>query len=121
MSTAKPKNPNRGYLAPNKKNHDRQPDWRGKASVNGQDFLVSGWEKDVTNDKGETARIISFEFTDPNSLPARPAAGAPASSGSAPASSPAASPAAAPASQQGGGQQAGGGAFDDIFSGSGAF
>ena len=114
MSTPnpKPKNPNRGYLAPNKKANERQPDWRGKVTVEGKEFLASGWFKDVTNQQGETARIISMEFTDPATLPARPAQADQSSGAPAAQQRPANTPAAAPAAD------AGSGNFDDIFGGS---
>ena len=115
MSQAqRPRNPNRGYLAPNEKGKPSHPDWRGKLHVDGKDYLVSGWFKDVTNNNGQTAQIISFELTAPASLPQRP----PAQGQAAP---------AAPSQAQSSPQQApassgkGGAAFDDIFEGSGSF
>lgn len=38
-------NPSVGYLYPNDKKTERSPDWRGKVSVNGKDFYMSGWNK----------------------------------------------------------------------------
>ncbi len=36
---------NRGYLFPNEKKGDKSPDYRGKLTVHGVDFYVSGWKK----------------------------------------------------------------------------
>ena len=47
-----------------KKTNDRQPFMRGQAMVNGQELLMSAWEKD--------GKIISIAFTDPKTLPPRP-------------------------------------------------
>lgn len=37
--------PNVGYLFPNEKKNDKSPDWRGKLTVDGKEFWVSGWNK----------------------------------------------------------------------------
>lgn len=113
----KPKNSNRGYIAPNQKSNERQPDWRGKTTLDGKLWLVSGWFKNVTNDKGQTAQIVSLEYTDPDTLPPKPnqGSGQPYQAPSAP-STP--SSAAAPSGQQAGPAGDGGaGVFDDIFGG----
>lgn len=76
---------NQGYLFPNKKAHDRQPDFRGRVNVNGEEFLLSGW---IRPKDGE--EMISISVTDPSTLPPRPGQGgkegrsAPASQGSQP-------------------------------------
>lgn len=58
--------PNQGYLFPNKKAHDRQPDFRGRVNVNGTEYLLSGW---VRPKDGE--EMISLSVTDPATLPPR--------------------------------------------------
>ena len=55
-----------GYLFPNNKTNPKQPDWRGKATINGKEMLVSGWNRDTPD-----GQMISFSFTDPASLPPR--------------------------------------------------
>lgn len=57
---------NQGYLYPNEKSNDRQPDYRGKLNVDGKEWLVSGWIRDKDGEK-----MISISLTDPASLPAR--------------------------------------------------
>lgn len=57
---------NQGYLFPNKKAHDRQPDYRGRVNVEGKEFLVSGW---IRPKDGEN--MISLSLTDPATLPPR--------------------------------------------------
>jgi hypothetical protein len=112
----RPKNQNRGYLAPNKKGRDTHPDWRGRLTIEGKEYLLSGWFKDVTKD-GQTVQIISFEATDPATLPPRPAYPAAAAPGtpapSAPTPPPSSvAPSPTPASST---PEPGGGVFDDIF------
>lgn len=90
---------NKGYLFPNKKAHDAQPDFRGKLTVDGKEWLVSGWEREKDGE-----RMISLAVTDPSALPPRKAP--PSGQGAAPA------PASAPApAAQGGGL---GSIFDDL-------
>lgn len=55
---------NQGYLFPNNKTNDRQPDYRGKLSVEGKEFLVSGWLREKDGEK-----MISLSLTDPATLP----------------------------------------------------
>lgn len=114
----KPKNSNRGYIAPNQKSNDRQPDWRGKATLDGKLWLVSGWFKNVTDNKGQTAQIVSLEYTDPDTLPPKPDQGS-GQTYQAQSSSGAPSNSAAPSGQQTGsaGGDGGAGVFDDIFGG----
>lgn len=57
---------NQGYLYPNKRTSDKQPDYRGKLNVNGSDFLVSGWIREKDGEK-----MISLALTDPATLPAQ--------------------------------------------------
>lgn len=62
---------NQGYLFPNKKAHDRQPDFRGRVNVSGKEFLLSGW---IRPKDGE--EMISISVTDPSTLPPRAGQGA---------------------------------------------
>lgn len=52
-----------GYLYPNQKQNERQPDWRGKLTINGKEWLVSGWTR---SDKDG---MISLSVTDPADVP----------------------------------------------------
>ncbi len=55
-----------GYLYINKqKTAEKQPDWRGKVTINGVEYLISGWERMQNGDK-----MISLKVTDPKDLPA---------------------------------------------------
>lgn len=54
---------NQGYLFPNAKSNDRQPDYRGKLSVDGKEWLVSGWIREKEGEK-----MISLSLTDPATL-----------------------------------------------------
>lgn len=40
------------------KRHDRQPDYRGRAVVDGHEYLVSGWIK--TSQRGEKYMTLAF-------------------------------------------------------------
>lgn len=73
--------PNQGYLFPNKKAHDRQPDFRGRVNVAGTDYLLSGW---VRPKDGE--EMISLSVTDPADLPPRGSSGGGSQKASAPTS-----------------------------------
>lgn len=78
MSTPSPSgNPNKGYLFPNEaKRTDAQPDYRGKITMDGKEFLLSGWKKDK-----DGREMITISATDPATLPSRPSqSGAPAAS-----------------------------------------
>ncbi|MDI6976640.1 hypothetical protein [Serratia sp. Se-RSBMAAmG] len=55
---------NTGYLFPNEKKNDRQPDFRGKATIEGKEFLISAWKRDK-----DGAEILSLSITDPSTLP----------------------------------------------------
>jgi hypothetical protein len=62
------KRENGGYLFQNtRKTNPNQPDWRGKANINGKEMLVSGWNRDTPD-----GQMISFQLTDPATLPQRP-------------------------------------------------
>lgn len=62
---------NQGYLYPNEQRaNDRQPHFRGKLTVNGKEFLVSGWNRDKD---GQT--MISLSVTDPATMPPRQGGG----------------------------------------------
>lgn len=78
--------PNQGYLFPNKKTNDRQPDFRGRLNVNGTDFLLSGWVKQKDGEE-----MISVSVTDPATLPPRGGSAAPGRAAPAPSTPPAAS------------------------------
>ena len=71
MDQQNQKRPNSGYFFPNKdKRTEKQPDWRGKYNDSaGKEWLASGWNRNKDGDN-----MISFQFTDPSSLPARDAA-----------------------------------------------
>ena len=100
-----------GYLFENKKTNPKQPDWRGKATINGKEMLVSGWNRDTPD-----GTMISFSFTDPATLPQRPAQGqgsAPAQGASRPAAAPA--PAATPAAPTANYEQSLLDDLDDLF------
>ena len=89
-----------GYLFPNNKTNDSQPDFRGKISVGGKEFLASGWvRKDRDN-------MIAVSLTDPADLPPSGQGAARSSQGGA-----ARAPAPAPASVPSGGI---GEIFDDL-------
>ena len=100
---------NQGYLYPNEKNNDRQPDYRGKLNVDGKEWLASGW---IRQKDGQD--MISVSLTDPATLPARGSAsrqgGAQGGSGG-----------QGPAGNQGGGTPPAsggqGGTLGDIFEG----
>ena len=112
------KNENSGYLFKNaNKNSEKQPDFRGKVTVNGKEFLVSGWSR--TKD-GED--MISISLTDPATLPPRDGAARPQQGGSSAGSfnrAPAAAPAQKPFQPQGQTTQQGGLDddlnFDELF------
>lgn len=57
-------NKNTGYLFPNEKKNDRQPDFRGKATIEGKEFLISAWKRDK-----DGTSILSLSITDPSTLP----------------------------------------------------
>lgn len=88
---------NQGYLYPNNKSNDRQPDYRGKLSVEGKEFLASGWIREKDGEK-----MISLALTDPSTLPASQSGGGQKSGGG---------------SGSGGSQGAGDGGLGDIFEG----
>ncbi len=52
--------PNVGYLFPNEKKNEKSPDWRGKLSVDGREFWVSGWKK--TKDSKEMITVSLTEI-----------------------------------------------------------
>lgn len=59
------KRDNSGYLFENKqKTSEKQPDFRGKVTIKGTEFLISGWRR---NKDGEL--MISLAVTDPSTLP----------------------------------------------------
>lgn len=115
------KNENSGYLFKNaNKNSEKQPDFRGKVTVNGKEFLVSGWSRVKDGED-----MISISLTDPASLPPRDGAARPAQASSSGGSfnrAPAPAPASAPKSFQPQGQTTQQGGidddlnFDDLFS-----
>lgn len=81
MAEQQPNLQNKGYLYPNEKKQERQPDFRGKLNLDGKEWLISGWNKG-----GEG--MISLSLTDPSTLPAKQGGTqgqAPSSGGSAPA------------------------------------
>lgn len=97
---------NRGYLFPNNKTNPAQPDFRGKLTVKGEAFLLSGWNREKDTPEGKVV-MITVEATPASEVQPR-GAGAPAAA-AAPAgaqSSPGAAPAADPD----------GAVFGDIFS-----
>ena len=56
-----------GFLAPNQqKTADKHPDVRGRLTVSGKEFAVSGWNK-----PREEGVMISFALTDPANIPRR--------------------------------------------------
>lgn len=74
---------NSGYLFPNEnKANEKQPDYRGKLTKDGKEWLVSGWKR-----MKDGKEMISFSLTDPNSLPQR-GSGAPRSQGASSGSTP---------------------------------
>ena len=100
---------NSGYLFPNKnKSNEKQPDYRGKLTKDGKEWLVSGWKKMKDGDE-----MISISLTDPDSIPQRPGA---AGGYQAPAQKPAgaASPFTAPQAPQQSPQGGGCSDLDDI-------
>lgn len=58
------KNKNTGYLYPNEKKNERQPDFRGKVTIEGKEYLLSAWKREKDN-----AEILSISVTDPATLP----------------------------------------------------
>lgn len=76
------KKDNSGYLFPNNnKKSEKQPDFRGKITINGKEMLISGWKK---GNEG----MITVAITDPDTLPARPADGKSSQGGFSPSAAP---------------------------------
>jgi len=50
-----------GALFPNRKQHERQPDWRGNAMINGRMVDIAAWVK--TSSKG--TEFLSLKFSEP--------------------------------------------------------
>ena len=90
MSEQKTAGGNKGYLFPNKKSNDSQPDFRGKLTIDGKEWLVSGWKRSKDGEE-----MISLSVTDPASLPPRKGAD-PGAAPARPASPPSGAPSAAP-------------------------
>ena len=64
-----------GALFPNRKQHERQPDWRGNAMINGTMVDIAAWVK--TSSKG--TEFLSLKFSEPRERDqaAKPASPAP--------------------------------------------
>ncbi len=110
MTQQKTTKDNSGYLFPNRnKSTEKQPDYRGKLTHNGKEWLVSGWKRMKDGEE-----MISISLTDPDSVPQRPggAPQRPAASAGTPfsPSGPSAAPSAGGAGQAGGGY----GDLDDL-------
>lgn len=98
MEEQKQKRDNGGYLFRNAdKRTEKQPDFRGKMTVGGKEWLVSGWTR-----MKDGSEMISISLTDPATLPPRENGAAPGGSrqgASGPFSKPAAASAAPKAFQ----------------------
>ena len=116
MSETKRRKKDGGYFMVNDRATGNQPGYRGKATINDKEFLVSVWQKKTPDGKD----MFTFELTDPNTLPPRPSnpGQPPAPSSAAPASPGAPAPRApAPAAPTPPNENQ---AFDDIFGGDGS-
>lgn len=58
------KNKNSGYLFVNKKKTGKQPDYRGKITIEGKEYWLSGWESEKDGEK-----MWSLSATDPSTVP----------------------------------------------------
>lgn len=104
-----PPQKNRGYLFPNtNKTNPSQPDFRGKLTVNGEEFALSGWNRDKDTPEGKVV-MISVEATPASELPTRQGGAAPAAAGAPASRAPAPAAAAGAADPDGA-------VFGDIFS-----
>lgn len=72
MSDSNNSRQNQGYLYPNERANDRQPNFRGKLNIDGKEWLVSGWTREK-----EGKEMISLALTDPASLPKKTTPNAP--------------------------------------------
>jgi uncharacterized protein (DUF736 family) len=59
-----------GAIFPNRKQHERQPDWRGNAMVNGKMVDIAAWVK--RSQKG--TEFLSLKFSEPRDQVAAPPA-----------------------------------------------
>lgn len=57
------KNKNSGYLFVNKKKTGKQPDYRGKITIEGKEYWLSGWESEKDGEK-----MWSLSATDPSTV-----------------------------------------------------
>ena len=64
-------NASRGYLIQNEKKHDRQPDLRGKVTIEGKEWNLAVWAKGQKDGKD----FFSIEASDPALAPNRAQAG----------------------------------------------
>ena len=62
--------PDTGAIFQNRKQHDRQPDWRGNCMVNGVVMEIAAWTK--TTSKG--TEMLSLKFSLPREREDAPAA-----------------------------------------------
>lgn len=51
---------NSGVLFKNKKTSDKQPDYKGKVTVNGKEMEIAGWVKE-----GKNGEYLSLSFKEP--------------------------------------------------------
>ncbi len=61
-------NNNSGVLFVNEKTKDSQPDYNGKAEVNGKQYKVAGWKR-VSKTGGKT--FLSLKYTAVDSMPSQ--------------------------------------------------
>ena len=54
-----------GYLYENKEKQGRQPDFKGRVTINGKEYLAAAWKK--SDKQGE--EFLSIAITDPDDLP----------------------------------------------------
>lgn len=62
-----PTNRSGGYLIQNEKQNDRQPDLKGKVTIDGKEWLLSVWSKGQKDGKD----FYSVSATDPATMPKR--------------------------------------------------
>ena len=73
----------RGCLFRNdKKTNDAQPDYRGKAKIDGKDWGLSGWIKTIQQGAMQGQKMLSLAFSEPYQKPeGEPAATEPGADG----------------------------------------